>query len=139
MIGAGIATGDHHGKSVPQNLRPAARPAEAAADDPGGAARHRYGRLAGAHRELDEAVDKSLKHDIAWTGQHGRSELFDFARAIIEAEDAFNPEAQAQIELTLDILFSRINTWQAGIFGNFVASSERGKRAAEHHQRYHGN
>ncbi len=76
-------------------------------------------------RALDEAVDKSLKHDIAWTGQHGRTELYDFARAVIEAEHSFDVEAQTRIELTLDILFSRINTWQAGTFGNFVSAAPK--------------
>lgn len=78
-------------------------------------------------RAMDDAVDKSLKHDIAWTGQHGRSELYALARAIISAEQQWNDEARSQIELSLDILFSRLNTWRSGSFGEFVGKSPKRK------------
>ena len=78
-------------------------------------------------RALDDVVDKSLNHDIAWTGQNGRSELYDLARAVIAAEQDFNAEARMRIELALDIMFSRLGTWQAGVFGHFVNSSPQRK------------
>ncbi|PPD14322.1 MAG: hypothetical protein CTY25_14145 [Methylobacterium sp.] len=78
-------------------------------------------------RALDDAVERGLRHDIAWTGQHGRSELFSLARAVAVAEDSFSPERLADIELNLDILFARLNTWSTGAFGQFVAGDPRRK------------
>ena len=78
-------------------------------------------------RALDDVVDKSLNHDIAWTGQNGRSELYDLARAVIAAEQDFNAEARMRIELALDIMYSRLGTWKAGVFGHFVNSSPQRK------------
>jgi diguanylate cyclase (GGDEF)-like protein len=77
-------------------------------------------------RGMDEAVENTIRHDIAWTGQRGRDELNDLMRAIIEFGRTSGAEAHQAAETAADIFASRLTTWRSGRFGDFaLASPER--------------
>ncbi len=72
---------------------------------------------------FDRAVERTMHHDIAWTGQHGRGELHDLLRALIDHQNAPTPETLDTVQLRWDIFEGRLTTWRSGRFGQFVAES----------------
>ncbi len=72
---------------------------------------------------FDRAVERTMHHDMAWTAQHGRGELHDLLRALIDYQNAPTPEAQDVVSLRWDIFEGRLTTWRSGRFGQFVAES----------------
>ena len=74
-------------------------------------------------RGIDEAMEKTTKHEIAWTGQNGRAELHDLLKAVTILDQAPSPAALEEVALRWDIVVSRLATWGAGRFGEFIAES----------------
>jgi diguanylate cyclase (GGDEF)-like protein len=74
-------------------------------------------------RGIDEAMEKTTKHEIAWTGQNGRSELHDLLKAVTILDQEPSPAAVDEVALRLDIMVSRLETWSAGRFGEFIAGA----------------
>ncbi len=72
---------------------------------------------------FDRAVERTMHHDIAWTGQHGRGELHDLLRALIEQQDAPTADTPDVVQLRWEIFQARLTTWRSGRFGQFVAES----------------
>jgi diguanylate cyclase (GGDEF)-like protein len=72
---------------------------------------------------FDRAVERTMHHDIAWTGQHGRGEFHDLLRALIDHQSAPSAETKDTVLLRWDIFEARLTTWRSGRFGQFVAES----------------
>ncbi|MBT9293000.1 putative bifunctional diguanylate cyclase/phosphodiesterase [Prosthecodimorpha staleyi] len=72
------------------------------------------------------ALERSVRHDIAWTAEHGRRELTTFSHHVMTY--SLNPSAEAAdgIRLYHDILLARLNTWASGSFRKFI--DERNSR-----------
>ena len=69
----------------------------------------------------ENAVDRTARHDVAWNGINGRSEfqeLRHLAMSNILTPSAETAEAAA---LAYDIVQARLETWEHGIFGTFLA------------------
>ena len=72
---------------------------------------------------FDRVVERTMHHDIAWTGQNGRSELHDLLKALILHDDAPNETSGGEVDLRWEIFQARLSTWSSGHFGAFIAES----------------
>ncbi len=80
---------------------------------------------------FDQAVERTMHHDLAWTGQHARGELHDLLKALIDHAEKPGPATLDEVVLRWDIFDGRMNTWRSGRFGLFLAESPARTAAAE--------
>ncbi len=79
-------------------------------------------------RGVDEAVARTLRHEIAWTAQHGRNELNEAFRRIAALDAEAMPAGLENAKLDTarlagDIFFSRMATWSSGRLAAFIAET----------------
>ena len=70
-----------------------------------------------------EAVNRSMRYDIAMNGLNGKLDAVNALERVSRFAATGAPEDAQAARLFHNILLSRIDTWSAGAFGNFVASS----------------
>ncbi len=71
-------------------------------------------------RSTEETMDRATRNDIAWIGVHGREEFNEFLRRVIAQAVDPSPVRQAEVELSYEILLSRLETWRTGAFGALI-------------------
>lgn len=73
----------------------------------------------------EDAVDRSMRYDLAWTGSNGRIEVAHLERHLARYV-AFGAKGDEEaVRLFYDILLSRMETWSSGGFREFLALSPR--------------
>ncbi|MBL6430368.1 MAG: diguanylate cyclase [Alphaproteobacteria bacterium] len=70
-----------------------------------------------------EAVNRSMRYDIAMNGLNGKLDAVNALERVSRFAATMAPEDAQAARLFHNILLSRIDTWSAGAFGNFVATS----------------
>jgi diguanylate cyclase (GGDEF)-like protein len=70
-------------------------------------------------------VERTNRHDIAWTGANGREELQRLTIALLRFSRTGADEDRDQALLDHEILLSRWQTWRSGVFRRFVEASPR--------------
>lgn len=72
------------------------------------------------------ALDRAVRHDIAWTAENGRRELTTFDHHILGYAINRSEKSAESSRISHDILMARLNTWESGSFRKFV--EERASR-----------
>jgi diguanylate cyclase (GGDEF)-like protein len=80
-------------------------------------------------RGMDEALARTFRHEIAWTGHHGRTELYGAMQALALVEPDADAPSLSAAKLANDIFFSRLQTWSAGQFRSFIENEKRRSEA----------
>lgn len=65
-------------------------------------------------------LERTVRHDIAWTAENGRRELATFDHHVMNYALTRSAEEAEAARLYHDILMARLNTWGSGIFRKFV-------------------
>jgi diguanylate cyclase (GGDEF)-like protein len=73
----------------------------------------------------EEAVVRSMRYDIAWTGVNGRLEASQLEKHVARYAWSNDPSDAEQALLYYEILKSRLETWDAGGFKLFLDLTER--------------
>jgi diguanylate cyclase (GGDEF)-like protein len=79
-------------------------------------------------RAQEEAVDRTTRHDIAWTGANGRFDYTEFARSILTFTEHATPANLESATLAFEVFQSRLETWNSGEFGGFIRQSDERMR-----------
>lgn len=66
------------------------------------------------------ALERSVRHDIAWTAENGRRELATFDHFVMGYAIGRSAEDAEGARLYHDILLARLTTWNSGTFRKFV-------------------
>ena len=77
---------------------------------------------------MEDIVERTTRHDVAWSGSNGRDEFFDLMRKLLVHRTEASDDSYAKARLSHDILTSRLTAWRAGAFGTFVSSDPRRQR-----------
>jgi diguanylate cyclase (GGDEF)-like protein len=78
-----------------------------------------------AVNSMQNMIERTLVHDIAWSGANGRDEFNTLFRAALLVNIRPTDDNVATMVLALDIFASRVETWKSGSFGEFVANDGR--------------
>ncbi|MEJ1158330.1 putative bifunctional diguanylate cyclase/phosphodiesterase [Prosthecomicrobium sp. N25] len=79
----------------------------------------------------EAVVERTTRHDVAWTGAHGREELSALRAHVLGFALDGNPADQEAASLFHQILVSRVTTWRTGSFGSFVRAGPKRAAAVE--------
>lgn len=79
-----------------------------------------YSHLIVSHQST---VDQAKRYDIAWTGFNGRLEVTSLRERVARFAATGDQDAANDVKLFFQIVVGRLNTWGAGEFGKFIASS----------------
>lgn len=79
-----------------------------------------YSHLIVSHQTT---VDQAKRYDIAWTGFNGRLEVTSLRERVARFAATGDQDAANDVKLFFQIVVGRLNTWGAGEFGKFIASS----------------
>ncbi len=74
-------------------------------------------------RGMSEALDRTLRHEMAWMGQHARNELNEAIQMVERIDFSGSTDAREKALLAIDVLYSRVSGWNTGSFGTFVTES----------------
>jgi diguanylate cyclase (GGDEF)-like protein len=74
---------------------------------------------------LEDAVSRSMRYDLAWTGANGRIEAANLEKHVARFATLGAKSDADAARLFYEILRSRMNTWGSGGFLHFIESSPR--------------
>lgn len=77
---------------------------------------------------MEDIVERTTRHDVAWNGANGRDDFHDLIRKLLVHKVEQSAESQADARLSHEILTSRLNTWRLGAFGGFVTADPKRQR-----------
>lgn len=80
---------------------------------------------ANAYNRAKIAIERSLSYDIAWTGVNGRLEMSNLRTWVARYGLTGDPADANVAKLYYDIVRSRLDTWAAGAFLEFLVESDR--------------
>ena len=77
---------------------------------------------------MQDMIERTLVHDVAWSGANGRDDFNTLVRSALLMNAKPTEESIAATTLALDVFTSRVETWRSGSFGEFVAAERRRQR-----------
>lgn len=86
-------------------------------------------RLPQVVQSMDEALDKTTRHDIGWSGVNGRNEHNELTMRVLGYMLNHNNTDFEAAQVAYDVLVSRMVTWKTGSFGQFVQKSPERQRS----------
>jgi diguanylate cyclase (GGDEF)-like protein len=81
-----------------------------------------------AINSMQDMIERTLVHDVAWSGANGRDDFNNLVRNALLMNARLTDDSVVATTLALDIFTSRVETWKSGSFGAFVAADRRRQR-----------
>jgi len=78
-----------------------------------------------AINSMQDMIERTLVHDVAWSGANGRDDYNKLVRSALLLNIRPTEDNTAATVLALDVFTSRVETWKSGSFGAFVAGNTR--------------